>query len=93
MDVGNSKMVEMCVKWEPGYRVFQKKKNQAKWIPKPLISKMIKWPEAEADVGAMILTEGSLPLTSVEQVTPNDHKLIYVDFSSKISLKKKRKKN
>ena len=49
MDIGNSKMVEMCGKWDPVCRVFWKKKSSTidtLW-PKPVISKMIKWPEAE----------------------------------------------
>ena len=55
MDIGDSKMVEMCVKWDPVWRVFQKR-NQVQWIPfdpnmiQTSNSKMIKWPEAETEV-------------------------------------------
>ena len=55
MDIGDSKMVEMCVKWDLVCRVFQEK-NQVQRIPfdpnmtQTCKSKMVKWPKAEMEV-------------------------------------------
>ena len=55
MDIGDSKMVEMCVKWDPVCPMFWEK-NQVQWIPfdpnmtQTCNSKMIKWPEVETEV-------------------------------------------
>ena len=51
MDIGDSKMVEMCVKWDPVCRVFRKKIQYNGYpLTQTCNSKMIKWPEAETEV-------------------------------------------